>query len=639
MAVSKRQKSEMNSSGEKLSETGITSGMLGKFLLPAAMLLVVWIVYSPLLKAGFINWDDPSYILYNPLIKKFSLESLKFYFSNYFLANYHPLTLTVYSAIGSVFGESAKAFHSLNLLIHLANTLLVYKIAGKIHHQYKWMPLLAALLFAVHSMHLESVAWISELKDQLYTFFLLLAILLYQIRETHPKKLMIYMFCLLSFIFSLLSKGQAVILPVFLLLFDYLNNKKFNKKLILEKLPFFMLSIAFGVIAILAQQDAVNEAGIPVIHQVIFRFYAFFLYLLKALLPLNLSGFHEFPYSSGNIPFYVYTSPLAGIAAIYLLYRLRSNRQLVFGGLFFILSLLPILLIPVGKSFIAERYTYIPYIGLFLILAGIPDKDWFPGIKSNHRTSLKLIAPILIFASLFITNSRASVWNDSYSFWTDVRRSYPNSTIALEHLAMYNYYEKEDIEAAIGNMDTSIKIDSNYSSGYRLSGFFYQQAGNHETAISRFDKGLKLDPQNVDMYLYRGNSFKAIGNYERALGDYERALVISPKRVDLWIARGALMADNFKQYNNAIADYKKAISIDVAEPNALYNLSVAYYLSAQYDSSLVYADKALLRNNKLSLLVKCLSLYKKGDYPSSVKIAELARNEGIDVPDSLLITP
>lgn len=183
-------------------------------------------------------------------------------------------------------------------------------------------------------------------------------------------------------------------------------------------------------------------------------------------------------------------------------------------------------------------------------------------------------------------------------------------------------------------MDASIKIDSTYSAGYRLSGFFYQQAGSHEIAINRFNKGLKIDSLNVDMYLYRGNSWKAIGDYEKALADYERALVISsPKRVDLWIARGALMADNLKQYDNAILDYKKAISIDNAEPNALYNIAVAYYMTAQYDSSLLYADKALLRNNKISLLVRSLSLYKKGDYISLfLKAAEMARNEGLTFP-------
>ncbi|MBK7211830.1 MAG: tetratricopeptide repeat protein [Bacteroidales bacterium] len=638
MAINKQRKTENQSSDKSLPSVGKTSGSLEKYLVPASLLLVTWIVYSPVLKAGFINWDDPSYILYNPLLKEFGWESIKFHFSNYFLANYHPLTMVVYSAVGSIFGESATAFHSLNILIHLANTLLVFKIAQKILHQYKWMPLIASLLFAVHPMHLESVAWISELKDQLYSFFLLMAILLYQIRENHPKKLLFYLLCLLSFIFSLLSKGQAVILPVILLLFDYLNNKKLSKNLILEKIPFFILSLIFGIIAVLAQKEAVNEAGIPLIHQVLFRFYAFFQYFLKAFLPINLSGFHEFPYSnSGSIPFYIYTSPLIVLAALYLLFRYRSNRYLVFGGLFFILSLLPILLVPVGKSFIAERYTYIPYIGLFFIISGFSDKHWFPGLKSNLRSKLVFLAPVLIFVSCFITYSRAGVWKDSLSFWTDVSKSYPNSTIALEHQAMYNYYEGNNLEAAIGNMDASIKIDSTYSAGYRLSGFFYQQAGSHEIAINRFNKGLKIDSLNVDMYLYRGNSWKAIGDYEKALADYERALVISPKRVDLWIARGALMADNLKQYDNAILDYKKAISIDNAEPNALYNIAVAYYMTAQYDSSLLYADKALLRNNKISLLVRSLSLYKKGDYISSLKAAEMARNEGLDIPDSLLI--
>lgn len=196
MAINKQRKTENQSSDKSLPSVGKTSGSLEKYLVPASLLLVTWIVYSPVLKAGFINWDDPSYILYNPLLKEFGWESIKFHFSNYFLANYHPLTMVVYSAVGSIFGESATAFHSLNILIHLANTLLVVKLPKKSFIKYKWMPLIASLLFAVHPMHLESVAYIARTKDQLYSFFLLMAILLYQIRRIIQKN-----YCFTSYAF------------------------------------------------------------------------------------------------------------------------------------------------------------------------------------------------------------------------------------------------------------------------------------------------------------------------------------------------------------------------------------------------------------------------------------------------------
>ena len=188
--------------------------------------------------------------------------------------------MLAYSFEFAFFKDAAKGYHIVNLLFHLANTYLVYLVFRKVTKNGWIIPVIVALLFGIHPMHVESVAWISELKDQLYSFFLLISLVLYLHYSADQKRKRYYFYCPLAFLASLLSKGQAVILPVLFILFDYLSEKGINRKSLLEKIPFFILSLLFGIIAILAQQQALNEA----ISQAGIRYYSDFMHLSCTLL-------------------------------------------------------------------------------------------------------------------------------------------------------------------------------------------------------------------------------------------------------------------------------------------------------------------------------------------------------------------
>src|SRR6185312_8882884 len=217
-----------------------------------AIIVVTFIAFLPTFGNGHVLWDDPEYILHNPLMN----APLKVIFSSqgYYVANYHPLTILFLTLQHKFFGVDMMGYHAISLLLHLANTSLVFFfIYYLLSKKNVMIPLVTALLFGVHPMHVESVAWASELKDVLYSFFFLSALICYVLYMQNGKQLKYLAYAFVLYVVSLFSKGQAVTLPLCFLLIDYLFKRKFSVAMITEKIPFFILSVIFGVVAIKAQ--------------------------------------------------------------------------------------------------------------------------------------------------------------------------------------------------------------------------------------------------------------------------------------------------------------------------------------------------------------------------------------------------
>src|ERR1043165_1538299 len=219
-----------------------------KYFIPLFIIVLIsFIAFLPVFHNGFVNLDDDKYIRDNPMLAVFNLKEI---FSRYVEGNYHPLTMLTYSIEYQLFGLNAQGYHAVNLLLHLLNVILVFYAILYLSNKTE-IALVASLLFGIHPLHVESVAWASELKDLLYTFFFLASYICY-LRYIKEPKSKFYFYCLLLFLLSLLSKAMAVSLPLILLLTDYFKGRKLNVKTWLEKIPFFALSILFGIIAILA---------------------------------------------------------------------------------------------------------------------------------------------------------------------------------------------------------------------------------------------------------------------------------------------------------------------------------------------------------------------------------------------------
>lgn len=332
------------------------------------IILITFIAFLPVLQNGFVNFDDDRYILNNPMLASINLSDI---FSSYIVGNYHPLTMLIYAIEYQFFGLNAGGYHAVSLLLHLLIVILVFYVVLSLSNR-KEVALVASLLFGIHPLHVESVAWASELKDLLYTFFFLASWLCYLRYLKEPKR-KFYFYCLFLFLLSLLSKGMAVSLPVVLLLTDYFKGRKLNAKAWLEKAPFFALSIIFGIVAIIAQKSggAIQDLEVyPLVQRIAFACYGFITYLLKFVVPYELCTYYPYPLKSvAGIPGWYYIYPIVLLALIaFVFYSLRFSKKFFFGiGFFTITVFLVLQLLPVGNTIMADRYSYIPSIGIFYL--------------------------------------------------------------------------------------------------------------------------------------------------------------------------------------------------------------------------------------------------------------------------------
>jgi len=282
------------------------------------IVILTFIAFYPSLNCAFTKWDDHLYVTESNLIKSLSFDNIKKMLSpeSIVALNYHPLTM-LSLAIDYQFAKlNPQWYHFVNILLHLVNTVLVfffiYRLAGK-----KLIPaIIVSVFFGIHPMHVESVTWVAERKDVLYTLFFMASLLTY-LTYIKSGKNKFLLFTLLLFVFSVFSKAMGVVLPFVLLLVDYFLNRKFDRKMLLEKIPFLIVSLIIGIFAIQVQkQEAIGSfEAFSLPNRIAIGFYGFFMYIYKLILPLNLSSFHPYPPKGegGSYPFSFYASAICGI--------------------------------------------------------------------------------------------------------------------------------------------------------------------------------------------------------------------------------------------------------------------------------------------------------------------------------------
>ncbi len=300
------------------------------FLLSILVLVVITsAIYFKSLNNQLTNWDDNHYIIENADIKTFHGDSLNYTFKKIFKTyeqgNYHPLTMLSYALEYEKFKLNPRPYHLSNLILHLFNTLLVLCFIWLLTKQ-KWVAFITAILFAIHPMHVESIAWVSERKDVLYSFFYLSALCTYIFYlQKEQKKGLFYLLTLLLFVFAVLSKAMAISLPIVFFAIDYFLGRKITLKNSLAKAPFLLISLVFGIIAILAQKSGNAMDDITQYNffdRILFSTYGLMTYLLKLIAPIGLSGFYRYPVkTAGMYPVVFYVAPLLIISLSYLIYR------------------------------------------------------------------------------------------------------------------------------------------------------------------------------------------------------------------------------------------------------------------------------------------------------------------------------
>jgi protein O-mannosyl-transferase len=585
-----------------------------------AIAIITYFIFSPSLDGGFTNWDDQAYVLNNPLVVNNSVPLVNI-FETTVAANYHPLTVLSLALNYQTGKLDPFGYHLENVIFHVLNTILVFLFIFLLTRRNLLMAAIVSLFFGIHPMHVESVAWISERKDVLYVFFFLLGLITY-LRYSETKKIVWYLFTILLFILSCLSKGMAVVFPVILLLIDYLRGEKRERRLLIEKIPFFILSIVFGIIAFKVQQSAqvyVDIKTFTIFQRLMFACYGAIMYIVKLFAPYKLSAFYPYPDVSNSIPLIFYFSPfiLLGILSALVYFFRKKEKEIVFGLLFYFVSVVLVLqFVSAGRVIMADRYSYLSYTGLLFVLAYLIDKEW-----QNKNSVLKYLIMIItvIYAVTFSYQaySRTQVWKNSETLWTDVIDNYPDVFMAYKSRADY-YIIINEPKQAIANYTKAILLDSTNAEAYNNRGLLYMNTGNNDLAfvdfnktialnpayakayanrgliylrygkndlaLTDFNKAIALDASSPTFYYNRGVYYNTHNNYEEALDDFTKGIQLNPKNVELYYNMRGLCNVNSQKYNEAIADFSSAINL---------NPSVAgYWLNRSFAESKIGQNEA-----------------------------------------------
>ncbi len=537
------------------------------------ILTVTFISFSPSLENDFVNWDDDSYVTENPLIMELSWSSIKGIFSQYLMGHYHPLTLLSYALEFHFFKLNPFAYHLTNLILHLMNALLVFlmilMLKGGI-----LTSLVVSLLFGIHPLHVESVVWISERKDVLYTFFFLGSLIAY-LHYSKTKTARAYLLSLFLFVLSLLSKAMAVSLPVILFLCDYFLGRKWDRKGLIEKIPFLATALFFGLIALSAHgssQSAVPRSPSSPINIVLVMSEAFVFYVSKLILPLHLSAFY--PYVKGDDPWlFVYVPVLVGgLIGGFFLIRAGKCRNITFGLLFFLTILLPILPLKV----VADRYTYVSSIGLFFIFGeGVSWLTSRISKESRWINALVMAGLIGILGTFsFLTWERGQVWKESVTLWDDVLKKYPNFPKAYLNRGQ-GYSDRGEYDKALSDYTKALELNPRYAEAYYNRGNVHRKREEFVQALSDYTKALELNPRYAEAYYNRGNVYGRREEYDKAISDYTKAIEFNPQYLEAYMNRGTTYL--FKEeHERGISDFKKAIEINPRYAAAYLNQAMAY---------------------------------------------------------------
>ena len=507
--------------------------------------LFTFVIFYPSLSNGFVNWDDKVYVVDNVNIQNFDfgrfLQMFNPFPDVYLLNNYHPLTELSLAIDYQLSGLNPRGYHATNVLFHSINTALVFLLVYRMAGRKILVGTFAALLFGIHPMHVESVVWVAARKDVLYVFFYLSALLSYlRYLRTGTENRKWLILCFLLFIASLLSKAQAVTLPLVLILMDYFNDRKITKKVLLEKIPFLILSLVIGMLAIKAQAGATTMVNIPPGYRPFTASFALWVYLYKSILPIGLSALHPYPFEFGESPpWYLYASIAVMIGFLWALYYAwkRKSKIVVFGlGIFFI-TILPILqFLTVGSAIHAERYTYLPYLGLFFIAAYYLDDLLKSKKEGKYRIPLIAVALIFMGVCTTITLKRIPVWKSSETLWKNILHQYPKAMVGYLNLVTY-YLENDAYAEAIEMGNKGLEMDP---TDYKImSNQAMAMIKNKQIpdAITTLNKALQLNDHSY-IHFNLGTCFEELQRYDEAMAYYNQALFRIPNNMEALLHRG-----------------------------------------------------------------------------------------------------
>ena len=614
-----------------------------KALIIAILCVVTFLCFSYTRHNQFTNWDDDWYVTNDPYIKALTAENLKIIFTQDITRNnYHPLCMLSLAINYYFSGMNPAPYYLTNVAIHILNVVLVFLLFIQLCRLIKlddnkglFVAGFGALWFGIHPMHVESVAWIAERKDVLYTFFYLLGLLAYlKYLGTEQRKW--FWWTLAAFIASCLSKPMAVVFPLSLICVDVLAGKKIDLKLAMNKWLFFALSLFFGGLAFYTQNKTGAVASFSTLslaERFIFASYGFVMYISKLFNPTYLSTFYPYPYRyvGGNLPSIYYISPLLTLSIIivplvYTWYKQRSHFRIVLFGMgFFIANIIFVLqFISVGAAIMSDRYSYVAYIGLLFLLPYA-----IVQITGNNNTLRNVVIAGLSGASIWLgytTYERTYVWHDAETLLTDAITKYPYRALLSYKWRGHYYFGKGEYDKALADYNVLVTLHVADAKVLEKIARINAMAGSNAIIPGATPAGNKIDPTystHLDStYCYirkkdsinafrqylaalRGNTsvereyakaaFKNVQDGQNAVAEmqYDILLKISTSNPYYYFYRGVT---RFSQSNikAAITDWEVAVKMPEKETqqSAAYNLAVAYDTTGKPDKAWQYVQMA-----------------------------------------------
>ena len=594
------------------------------------------VVYWQITNHEFINYDDGIYVTENPHVQSgLTFKSIKWAFTTGRAANWHPVTWLSHMLDIELYGLNPMGHHWMNLQIHIINSILLF-IVLKMMTGAVWKSAFVAALFALHPLHVESVAWISERKDVLSTFFWILSMWAYvrYVRQPDKKR---YFLLILFFILGLMAKPMLVTLPFVLLLLDFWPLSRFQSStkgrndfsckiiagLVWEKFPLFAFSAASCIVTFFVQKNSgavVPVEIFPLILRIANTFISYVSYLEKTLYPQNLTLLYPYP----NI-LLLGRAILSGllllcISAVIFMARKRCS-YLVTGWLWYIGTLVPVIgLVQVGAQSMADRYTYIPIVGIFIILTwGIADIS----ARWPHRKILLLLFSVAALVSISIcTWFQTHYWQNSKTIFTHTVNVTNNNSIAHYGLGMA-YDQQGKLNKAVSHYNKALKINPNYAQAHHNLGTVLIRQDNMKAAIYHFNRALQLNPNYSKAHYNLAKVYMKLNKIESAIHYFQEALNIdSDMEIALFNLSWIYATNNKEQFRNgkeavslaeklcSLQDYKYPLSLDV--------LAAAYAEIGKFDTAVSTAEKAFKLallygpNELVSGINKRLSLYKSG---------------------------
>ncbi|MBP6639263.1 MAG: tetratricopeptide repeat protein [Bacteroidia bacterium] len=652
--------------GKKLPNTtsGLASISKMTWIVGLIVVLVTTIVFSGVTKLHWTNWDDDEYVYENSMVMEGDYKAI---FKEPVNNNYNPLPVAMFAweweLVKDPAGEAkdptkaledkARLFHINNLWMHVLCTALVFILMLQMGLNPIWAGL-AALLFGIHPLRVESVAWITERKDVMFGTFYVGALIAY-LRFLDTKKWLFYGICMILFVLSLLSKIQAVSLPLSMIALDWYRSRKFNMPTILEKVPFFIGSAIIGYIGVLFLSkgetiDTTQTFGL--FQRVALGFTSYCLYIVKAVVPYETCTFYPYPKAVTTLHYVGLASAIGAIIGAIFLRKVA--KEVTFGLAFFSVNIIFLLqIVGAGSAFFSDRFTYIAYIGLFFALAMLAQR----AVKAKPALMPVVagIAGLWVLGSAVLTWQYVPAWQNTDTLWTDVMEKYPRKVVLAyvnraQYLRRHSQYLRSqnktaeaqaEFDRAFQDLTTAIELQPNYHLGYLNRGNIFFDRGEDDKALADYTKVLeilgpidfnkRIDNAAAGALSNRGAIYSRKGMRMEALADLDLALKINPKDKNTWNNRAVTHFD-MGNYTKAIADFTELLKYEPNLSGAVNARGVCYMRLGKWQESLADFNKAVQMDPKSGAFISNRAIAHANLGNKSAALADAQKAQALGQP-------